>query len=405
MWLKNNIILLIKKISIQKTDLTELFDKANFGVFWPVAIAFIMIILVSSLEHTLITSEKQALGLLKPEYTAVSFRSEYRTSGRVEVSLNTFNRLIQLDPEMTALLSSETEIEFSAISQNTDKLFKKSVPIILTSDAFFKAAGGKLMSGKVFETKDVQNGKAIAVITSGLAKELWGERDQYSKNIFIQGREIELIGNWEFEPNTLEENHTLILPISLAPLVSNANYTLVSRFIIKGNDSFALTKLKEAIDQIQLDMNRPIDRPIYRISVPSASGKNGNLWKTKKIPAEIATIMVTVFALILAGLSWDRAVSQCPDVIAWRRWITNDASKVRNDIFIQFIIKYMLWIFIAFVISWFLVHFAFYLFKTELLFSINFSLSNLIIIFLIPILIWWITDLRVKKEIRLVRWM
>ncbi len=404
MKLLNDLHFSIKQFINRDRDLAELFDKATMGVFWPITITFMMTLLVSSLEFSLLNSETDSVGFLRPGFTAISIRSEYKTSGRLDINFQNFKRLTQLDEDITTLFTAETNMEFTSLNAVDKKLLKNSVSVLLTTDAFFKASAGKVISGRTFNNNDMQSGRSVAVITSGLAKKLWGDKDKYSKSIYIQGRIVDLIGNWEFESDTTSENQTLILPISLASLVSNDAFNSVSKFIIKGDDSEALNMLKNSFDQIQLDSNRPIDRPEYRIIVPNSSGKNGILWKLKKVPAEFACILISIFALIFAAMNWDRALAQCPDVLAWRKWILNDSVKVRNDLFYQFMKNYFIWIFISFILAKFLVMIFYSLYRADLYFAFEINFSSILILFIIPLTVLWVTDMRVRKEIKLVRW-
>ena len=324
---------------------------------------------------------------------------------RTEIKPQVFTRMTQIDPDLFTLISAEATIDFPSLRNSSAALLKRSIPVMLTTDGFFRAAGGHLVRGRVFSREESNNGESVAVITSGLARTLWGSSDSSADTVFIDGRRIAIIGMWEFQPDTLEENNTLIMPLSLGNLVASMDYTPVTRFIIQGEDSDSLDRLKRVLDQVQLSSIGPVGRPEFRVISPPATGKNAGLWKMRKIPTDLAIFLLAAFVLILNVLGWDRAISQNSEVIAWRRWITNDIRKVRNQIFQSFLTVYYLWLATGLFIAVLTLKISKLILHLQVPFFLPMNLSLVVILLLVPAAIAWVTDLRVRKDIRLGRWL
>ncbi|MBU6376220.1 MAG: ABC transporter permease [Bdellovibrionales bacterium] len=394
----------INQFRIKTIDLAPLVDKCTSSIFWPSALALVIAVLAASFEKSIISQELLAQGLLKPGYTGVSIRTEHRKMLRTEVKNSQLIRMTQIDPQLFTLMTTEAAIDFPSLRNPNGPMLRRSVPVVLTTDGFFNAAGGKLVRGRVFRPEEVRNASSVAVITSGLAKTLWGSSKDYAETIFIDGRQVTVVGMWEFQPETLEENQALFIPLSTGDLVASMDFSPITRFVIHGDDSAALERLKRVLDQIQLTSIGPIGRPEFRMIAPPATSKNSILWKTKKSPLDFIIPLFCLFILIISAFAWDRTIAQSQDIITWRRWITNDARKVRNQILKTFLLLYYLWLCVALLVCAITILITNQILHLDLLFSISLDFSIIIITLLIPGLIAWITDIRVKRNVRLGRW-
>lgn len=380
---------LLSRISIPLDLKRGLSDGAPF-IFWPLALAWLISSLASSISDSILSAESLQQGFLKANYSVVNVRTTVNKSTRVPLDLDNLTRISRLVPETALAIYSESDLEFYSPSGGDANRMMNSAKVILVNNPFFQSVNGSIKQGRVFTDEEVGQHQPLALITKGLSQKLFGSEEVMPRSLFIQGREIQVVGQWEFMEDDLEENQALILPFTLLNLVADPDRTVVNKFILPERGAETFTKLKRAFDQFQLETGLEMARPNFQVISASASSRNALLWQLRRGPAEWIAIFAGIFALVCAGFGWDGLLRRNQFSLMWLNLARPAPFWRWWHLMKTFMIGLTLWTAIALIASFLLVRLFSARFQLDPTFSLPQFIPLVILSFGVLGLVGWI---------------
>jgi len=208
--------------------------------------------------------ETQRLSLIKDNYSLISTKTDKRKGNVFLSTPDYFLRLSELVPEVDAFLqSAPLDMTFSYQLDGKKHSVTRELPVYMVGANYFDAFDGRFIQGRGFTRHEVYSGKPMVIMTEGALIKLFGDYNRSPSLIWINGVEYQVIGTWSFKSSQIIENESLFLPLGLAQVFGKQSSTYVNNFILNGEESKTLTKLKQGIDKIQLDAGFKPSRPEF----------------------------------------------------------------------------------------------------------------------------------------------
>lgn len=243
----------------------------------------------------LATSEQAALSLIKEDFSLISTHTDKRRGNVFFSTPDYFLRLTELVPEADAFLKAPaTEISFSYPVNGAPHRVVRELPLYLVGGGFFEAFNGRFIQGRGFERSEIFSGKPYVVMGEGALTKIFGDYNRVPSLIFINGVEYQVIGTWAFQSKEIEENEAIFLPLGLAQIFSKFSNTYLNNFILRGQDSSVLTRLKQAIDKIQLDAGFTPSRPEFAFKSPQVSRRTDYILTHNKVYLDVLLWLVLI---------------------------------------------------------------------------------------------------------------
>jgi hypothetical protein len=245
--------------------------------------------------------EIKKLNLIKDQYSLVVTKADKRKGSIFLSTSDYFLKLSDLVPEVDAYLeASPIEMNFSYRSATKILNVKRELPLNFIGAGFFDAFKGRFIQGRGFTRSEVFSGKPMVVLTEGALIKIFGDYNSSPAMIWINGIEYQVIGTWAFNTPDILENESIFLPIGLSQLFGKQNVTYINNFILKGEDSRVLTKLKLAIDKIQMDSGSNPIRPEFAFQTPKLSKKNEFIFAHNKVYVDVFIWLVFIMYLLIS---------------------------------------------------------------------------------------------------------
>lgn len=245
-----------------------------------ISFLFTAYFVINGIHH----SEKKRQTVIKSGYSLINTHTDKR-KGNVFFSTPEFYlKLSELVPEVEAVVkSTPMQISFSYPTKDKVQAVEIEVPIYLVGSQYFDATNGDFLQGRAFNRSEVFSGKPYVVLTEGFLTKVFGDYDNSPSLIWINGIEYQVIGTWSFQSSDIIENESIFFPLGLADVFGKKDNTYINSFILKGEDSATLLKLKEGIDRIQLDAGLDPQRPEFSFSRPQVSKSTEHILSNNKI--------------------------------------------------------------------------------------------------------------------------
>lgn len=317
-WLKKR-GLLAKRMA--QADIRLVGDNAYFPLLLPIAVFSLFVSLAHSLESGIMQAEKTAQSLLSPNFTLVEIR---QTAAASSVRTHDFDFMLDLYervPQVNMVFATSTEIKLADPDRtisNEQAGISRRVPVLIVSDGLFRAWRGRLQSGRVFDRHDVLASAPVALTTTGLNDDLTFTQRESPAKIFLKGLPLDVVGVWNFGEKTMEENHSLILPLSLAAWLGDAATLRFSKVVLEGDPVTAMDNLKLAVDRLQLEYGTALNRPTFEIIDSPVTSKNRSLWLRRLGPLELVSLFLILSGIVFSGFSGYRVFMQSALCIDWR---------------------------------------------------------------------------------------
>lgn len=247
-----------------------------------------LIIVYFFVMNGLKSEEVKRLTLVKEHYSLITTKSDKRKGNIFFSTPEYFLKLTELLPEVDAFLES-TPIEMNFSYQQEGKLHhvKRELPLYLIGSGYFDAFEGRFIQGRGFTRSEVFSGKPMLVLTEGALIKIFGDYNRSPSMVWINGVEFQVIGTWAFNSSDIIENESILLPIGLTKVFGKDTDTYVNNFLLKGEDSRVLTKLKQAIDKIQMDSGYNPIRPEFSFVSPQVSRKTEFIFIHNKVYIDV----------------------------------------------------------------------------------------------------------------------
>ena len=209
-----------------------------------------------------------------------------------------------------------------------------SVNVRLTDPAFFRVYAFRFTEGSAFTEADLQSGIPVAVLTSDLARRIFGTADGVVGRSFrLNFHEYRVKGVVRAASQLTPQSFAdLYLPYSIAPAYREASYpevpycgpyhlTLVARDTPGAADSlqaevrdiFRRYNLEHEAENLKLLTG---EQPLSHTSrtLMSAAGSQGDKWQTIRHFFIVLLVLLLVPALNLSGLIASRMESRLPEM-------------------------------------------------------------------------------------------
>jgi hypothetical protein len=306
---------------VAKADIRLVGDAAYFPLLLPIALFSLFVSIAQSVESGIIRAERTTQSLLSPNFTLVEIR---QTPSATSVRAHDFDFMFDLYeriPQVNMVFATSTEIKIvdpNKGASGKQSAISRRVPVLVVSDGLFRAWRGRTLSGRVFDRHDVLASAPVAVSTAGLNDDLTFAEGENPAKIFVNGMPLDVIGVWNFGDKTLEENHSLILPLSLASWLGDAAAIRFSKVVLEGDPVPAMENLKLAVDRLQLEYGTALNRPTFEMIDAPVTSKNRSLWLRRSGPIELVSILLIVVGVLFTGFSGYRIFISAAPCIDWR---------------------------------------------------------------------------------------
>ncbi len=161
------------------------------------------------------------------------------------VTLDEAARIAQLSKLQAAIPRVNANGE---VSYGRERL--TDVRILGDGDQWLEVAGGELIAGHNYTHADAAAGRAVAVVTPDLARDLLGPVDPVGKRIRIAGQQFEIVGVYQ-PPDAIfaaGDKHLLRVPVSAAMKYLSADDEMLV-VMVRPRDGMAQ---EEAMDQVTI---------------------------------------------------------------------------------------------------------------------------------------------------------
>lgn len=322
----------------------------------------------------IVASERDLTQILMPNSQIIQAQSDNRRGNVFYSTPEFYLSLKNVMPTLSTLLETEAMINYQIKEQDAFKPLRRKINVILTDENFFRSVQGKLVSGQVFSAQDVQAGRPIAVITSGLAQDLFGD-SEHSPSLSINGRDFFVSGVWALKSKDIKENFTLILPISAINILGLTEKTYINKFILRGKGSRDLDHLKHAIDKIQLDSGFTPIRPEFSIIELKASQRYQNILSNQKVYWDVFIWILSLFTLIRLYLDFSKRFYDHGEWLQFRRMAGQSTEQAIRELQWETLKGLALVVLLAAVLSAVILLFLAFIFKVNIALGTSFHFA------------------------------
>ncbi len=165
-----------------------------------------------------------------------------------KITFNIVQRLDEQKGQYITEVSPFIQLNVTASYRNQTKVTN----LAGTKSSYFSTAGIKAKEGRVFNTKDDDSARKIAVIGPTLAKDLFKTEDPLGKQILLSKKPFTVIGVLEPQGNVggVDVDNQVILPINTARVLTGSNQ--VNNVLVKTRNSADIPQAKAHIEKVLL---------------------------------------------------------------------------------------------------------------------------------------------------------
>ena len=143
----------------------------------------------------------------EPDYGEV--KNSYRCSTKLAELIKEDNRHL----EYLSCVSSNSSIKLSATGDKGTKRIKKYA--VYTDEQFWEIYTYRFVDGHPFSEHDVKNNNRVAVISRSTAMELFATHKVAGKHIYVDGKEIRIVGVIEDAPSAVTLTYAIYMPLGM----------------------------------------------------------------------------------------------------------------------------------------------------------------------------------------------
>ena len=232
--------------------------------------------------------EAQKLSIIKENYSLISTKTDKRKGSVFLSTPDYFLKMSELVPEVDTYLDADLiNISFSYPVEGKMHMVTRELPLYMVGSGFFEAFEGRFIQGRGFTRNEVFSGKPVIVLSEGALIKIFGDYNRSPSAVWINGIEYQVVGTWSFGISNIIENEAVYLPLGLTQMFSDFSKTYVNNFILKGVDSRTLSRLKMAIDKIQMDAGYPPIRPEFVLNAPFVSKRTEYILAHNKVYVDL----------------------------------------------------------------------------------------------------------------------
>jgi hypothetical protein len=246
--------------------------------------------------------EYKKLTITKNNYSLITTKTDKRRGNIFFSTTEFFLSLSNMVPNVEAFIKSDPiSISFSYPEKGKSHTVVRELPLTLIGAGYFDAFNGRFIQGRGFKKSEVYSGKPYVILTEKALVKIFGDYDTTPSVISINGIQYQIIGVWAFDSSDVAENESLFLPISLTPLFGKEESTYINNYLYRGNDSQSITKLKQAIDKIQLNAGFTPLRPEFSFEGPQISRRTEYIFSHNKAYIDLI-VWVSLFLFFIISL-------------------------------------------------------------------------------------------------------
>ena len=360
-----------------KLDLKSKFDHLPSDVILSHLFYLTTMVCLFFVSNGLVDDERDIALILEPDHQIIQTQSDKRRGSNFLSTPNFYLSLKNLVPDVSIFLQSETMVDFEVSEGKEVKPVRRTTDIMLVDDTFFQAIQGSMLSGESFQREEILSGAPVAILTEGLVRDTFGQEAPPS-SLVINGRQFLIKGVFAMKSSQIRENFSLILPLSAVSILGQRDKTYLSKFILKGNSSHALEKLKAAIDKIQLDSGQVPVRPEFTMLEMNLSEKFQGIMDHQKVYLNIFLWVLFFYAVLRFQLDFSDRFFLHRDWITFRLMAGLGPEEITRELRGQLLLLFLTALGLSIGISGVALAILHFIFDVRLSFGTDLHLSALL---------------------------